>query len=123
MTLICREDRALLESNPSTWHGSAEDSRGSPRGCPAIIFLLSLLSGKGSPLAGNSRGPAQKILRALLLRQIRWWQDGLTEEYFEERHVFFPPKGSSEYIGKMLARVLYLTKLLVLFVEDQFDHM
>ncbi|MCL6638980.1 MAG: restriction endonuclease subunit R, partial [Firmicutes bacterium] len=50
------------------------------------------------------------IISRTPLRQIRWWRDGLTEEYFEERHVFFPPEGSSEYIGKMLARVLYVIK-------------
>ena len=28
MALTCQEGRALLESNPSAWQGSAEDSRG-----------------------------------------------------------------------------------------------
>jgi len=34
MALTCREDRALLESNPSAWQGSAEDSRGGPEAAP-----------------------------------------------------------------------------------------
>jgi hypothetical protein len=45
------------------------------------------------------------IISRTPLRQIRWWRDGLTEEYFEERRVFFPPEGGNDYIGKILGRL------------------
>lgn len=42
------------------------------------------------------------IVSSTCLREVGWWEGGMTKEQFEECHVFFQQEDRATYIGKML---------------------